>query len=62
MQWRDLLTALCLVLVFEGVMPFLAPQRWKDAMRQVLSVDDKVLRTVGLASMALGAALLYLVR
>ena len=62
MQWRDLLTGLCLVLVFEGVMPFLAPHRWKEAMRQISGVDDNVLRGVGLASMALGAALLYVVR
>ena len=62
MQWRDLLTALCLVLVFEGFMPFLAPHRWKEAMRQMGTVDDNVLRGVGLASMAVGAALLYIVR
>ena len=62
MQWRDLLTALCLVLVFEGVMPFLAPHRWKEAMRQMTTVEDRVLRGVGLASMAVGAALLYIVR
>ena len=62
MQWRDLLTGLCLVLVFEGVMPFLAPHRWKEAIRQMAAVDDNVLRGVGLASMAVGAALLYIVR
>lgn len=62
MQWRDLLTGLCLVLVFEGVVPFLAPHRWKEAMRQISSVDDNVLRGVGLASMAVGVALLYIVR
>ncbi len=60
--WTDVLTAFCLVLVIEGLLPFLAPGRWKDAMRQVAGVDDGSLRRIGLISMILGVALLYLVR
>ena len=62
MQWRDLLTALCLALVIEGLLPFAAPHRWKEAMRQMASVDNTVLRGVGFAAMAAGTVLLYFVR
>jgi hypothetical protein len=61
-QWRDLLTALCLVLVVEGLFPFLSPQRFRRSMLQVARIDDRALRAVGLASMAAGAGLLYVVR
>ena len=62
MAWTDVLTALCLVLVIEGLLPFLAPARWKEAMRQVAGVPDGSLRIIGLVSMILGVVLLYLVR
>ena len=62
MPWRDLLTALCLVFVIEGLLPFLAPSRWKDAMRQASAVDDNLLRVFGLTSMIGGVLLLYFVR
>jgi uncharacterized protein YjeT (DUF2065 family) len=62
MAWTDVLTALCLVLVIEGLLPFLAPARWKEAMRQVAGVPDGSLRAIGLVSMILGVVLLYLVR
>lgn len=62
MAWTDVLTAFCLVFVIEGLLPFLAPARWKEAMRQVAGVDDGSLRIVGLVSMIVGVVLLYLVR
>lgn len=62
MEWRDLITGFCLVLVIEGMLPFLAPERWKEAMRQIATVDNAVLRGVGMGSMILGVVLLYLVR
>lgn len=62
MQWRDLLAALCLVLVIEGLLPFLSPRRFRQSMLQVARFDDRTLRTVGLVSMVAGAGLLYLVR
>ena len=57
-----LLTALSLVLVLEGLLPFAAPALWRRGMLRVLASDDAVLRRVGLMSMALGLVLLSSVR
>ena len=59
-MWQELGTAFCLLLVLEGILPFLYPQRWREAFRQLLQLRDSQLRVMGLASMLLGTALLYL--
>jgi len=59
---NELLTALALLLVFEGIMPFLSPQGFKRTLVQVLQMPDRVLRMVGLGSMLVGLVLLYAVR
>lgn len=59
---QDLLAALCLVLVIEGIMPFLAPSGWRNMMLALVQTDDKNIRILGLVSMLLGAGLLFLVR
>lgn len=59
---QDLLAALCLVLVIEGIMPFLAPSGWRSMMLALAQTDDKNIRILGLVSMLLGAGLLFLVR
>lgn len=61
-MWQSLATALCLVLVIEGLMPFLAPGRWKRMLASVMLISDRQLRLVGLGSMVTGTLLLYLVR
>lgn len=61
-MWSDLLAALALVLVIEGLMPFLSPSRFRHTMEQISQVPDRPLRTIGLVSMAVGVGLLYLVR
>ncbi len=61
MGWQELGTALCLVLVIEGIVPFLYPARWRDMARRVSTVDDATMRWIGLCSMLLGTALLYLI-
>ena len=60
-MWRDLGVALCLVLVIEGIVPFLNPRRWRDMALAMARVDDRTMRLVGLASMVAGTALLYVV-
>ena len=59
---HDLLAALCLVLVFEGLLPFVNPQAWRRTIRQVADFDDKTLRIIGVISMIVGLLLLQLVR
>lgn len=61
-MWKELLQALCLVLIIEGVVPFLYPNRWRQLAVLLITTDDKKLRTMGLASMVIGVSLLYLTR
>ncbi len=62
MAWSDLGTAMALLLVIEGLLPFLSPQMFKDSMKRIDELPDQVLRMVGLGSMLVGLVLLYLVR
>ena len=59
--WKQLAVAIALVFVLEGLMPFLAPGRWRDMVRQIAQTDDGTLRMIGLCSMLFGLGLLYLV-
>ena len=58
-MWHELGIALCLVLVIEGIIPFLYPRRWKEMVAMLAQVDARVSRAVGLLSMLLGTGLLY---
>lgn len=60
--WNELLSALALVLVIEGIMPFISPKGWRDTMLQASKLEDKTLRIIGFASMLIGAVFLYLMR
>lgn len=62
MDWTSLFSALALVLVIEGLLPFAAPQSFKKTMAAMLSMDNGALRLMGLASMLLGLLVLYFVR
>ncbi|HBD13395.1 MAG TPA: DUF2065 domain-containing protein [Porticoccaceae bacterium] len=59
---QDLLAALCLVLVIEGMLPFLAPGRWRNLILTLADADERTIRLTGFVMMLLGAGLLYLVR
>jgi uncharacterized protein YjeT (DUF2065 family) len=61
-MWHELLVAIALMLVIEGILPFLSPQSMRRALAQMAQLDDRTLRTAGLISMALGVILLYVVR
>jgi uncharacterized protein len=58
----DLLAALCLVLVIEGLLVLVAPGGWKRLAEQALSVPDGVLRRYGAGMVLVGLILLQLVR
>jgi len=59
--WLDLARAFCLMLVLEGVMPFLAPGRWRNLAGLLAQIDDRNMRMMGLVSMLLGAGALYFI-
>ncbi len=61
-MWSDFLAAVALILVIEGVMPFLSPDTMRRTMQQIAQLPDKTLRVIGLISMISGSILLYLVR
>ena len=61
-MWNDFLAAISLVLVIEGLMPFISPGRMRETMRLIAELDDRTLRIVGLVSMVSGVIMLYLVR
>jgi uncharacterized protein YjeT (DUF2065 family) len=62
MSWSDLLAALALYLVLEGILPFLNPQAMKRVLTTMATFSDRQLRVWGLASMLAGALLLYWIR
>ncbi|MDJ0739514.1 MAG: DUF2065 domain-containing protein [Gammaproteobacteria bacterium] len=61
-MWQDLFTALALMLVLEGILPFVSPRGFRDMLRMVGEMDDKALRYSGLSTMLAGLVLLYFVR
>ncbi|MGH8502048.1 MAG: DUF2065 domain-containing protein [Gammaproteobacteria bacterium] len=61
-MWNDLLAAIALVLVIEGVAPSVNPGGLRQALQQIASMSDRALRTIGLVCMVAGALLLYVVR
>jgi uncharacterized protein YjeT (DUF2065 family) len=60
--WQDLLAALALVLVIEGMVPFLNPQSLRRMLEMVSQLDDSTLRIMGFVSMLFGVVMLYIVR
>ena len=61
-MWESIIPALALVLVIEGMLPFISPKSWREAMTQAAQLPDNILRSLGLVSMMAGVIILYLVR
>ncbi len=55
-----LVGALALMLVFEGLLPFLSPAAWRQMFERALQLSDGQIRFIGLASMLAGAVLALL--
>ena len=58
-MWREFGIALALVLILEGITPFLNPAGLRRILQAVQLVPDGTLRLIGFISMMLGLALLY---
>ena len=58
----DLLAAVALFFVVEGIIPFLNPAGMKRALEKLLTLGDRELRIAGLGSMLVGVTILFLVR
>ena len=60
-MWHDLLVALSLMFVIEGLLPFAAPRLMRRMLLEMAGQEDRSLRLAGLASMLAGVGLLYLI-
>ncbi|MCU7852439.1 MAG: DUF2065 domain-containing protein [Candidatus Thiodiazotropha sp. (ex Monitilora ramsayi)] len=60
-MWHDLWVAMALLLVLEGVWPFLSPDSMRQMLLMVAQQENRSLRISGLVSMVFGVLLLYLV-
>ncbi len=60
-MWHDLTVALALLLVLEGIFPFINPGALRRALAALSEMRDTHLRFAGLTSMLLGLVLLYIV-
>jgi len=62
LDWTDLLAALAIVCIIEGIMPFSSPDAMKRLLARMAAMEDREMRIVGLVSMLVGLAILFLVR
>jgi uncharacterized protein YjeT (DUF2065 family) len=62
MDWTDLLAALCLVLVIEGLFLLVAPASWKRMATQLALTTDRALRFGGGTMILIGLVALQLLR
>ncbi len=61
-MWSDLIAAIGLVLVLEGILPFASPGGFKRRIAQALEIGDRELRIAGFVALFLGVVLVYWVR
>lgn len=57
-----LLSAFALMLVIEGIVPFLMPAMWRETFRRLIELSDGQVRFIGLTAMIAGLLLLYIAR
>ncbi len=55
---NTLLLAFALMLVLEGLLPFVAPSAWRETFRRLIRLTDGQIRFIGLTSMLIGLVLL----
>ena len=62
MAWSEIMTALALVLVIEGLLPFASPGRYRQMVAQIVTLSDNHIRTAGLVIIVIGLVLLFVIR
>ena len=62
MFWTEVLTTLALVLVLEGMLPFISPSHYRRMVEEVTRLGDNSIRNIGLIVMIAGLLLLFVVR
>lgn len=61
-MWQELSVALSLVLIIEGILPFLSPERWRLMAYRMADMDTRNVRVAGIISMVAGLILLSVLR
>lgn len=56
-----LISAIALLFIFEGLLPFVFPTFWKKMMAEAISMEEKQLRMMGLISIAIGMLILFFI-
>ena len=62
MAWADLFAGVAFYLILEGLFPFISPQGWRRGLAALAGLNDKQLRSFGLAFVIAGLTLLFVVR
>lgn len=62
MYWTEILTALALVFVIEGMLPFISPAKYRQMVSEITRLNDNQIRNIGLSVMIAGLLLLFFVR
>ena len=62
MDLKEILTAVALLLVIEGMLPFIGPDLYRQAVARIARLSDNQLRTIGLTVMITGLLMLFIVR
>jgi uncharacterized protein YjeT (DUF2065 family) len=57
--WDLLVGAFALMLVIEGLLPFVSPPKWRAVFERAMRMTDGQIRFIGLSSMLAGVAMLY---
>ncbi|NJO14955.1 MAG: DUF2065 domain-containing protein [Thioploca sp.] len=60
-MWEQFGIAIALLLVIEGIIPFLSPTGWRKTLQVISEMPDEKVRLIGLVSMISGVILLYLI-
>ena len=61
-EWLEyLLTGIALLLILEGIIPFISPQQWRAMIRHFMMFSDSQLRAGGMTFMLVGVLILFLI-
>jgi uncharacterized protein YjeT (DUF2065 family) len=60
-MWHELWIALALLLILEGIFPFLSPDGVRRTLAAIHQLSDSQLRFAGMTSMLIGVVLLYII-
>ncbi len=59
MEWGLLLKVLAMVLIIEGIMPFVTPIRWKKYLQRMIEANNRQVRIMGFVLLIVGSVLLF---